>query len=491
MKYGMYECEKAAEDEARRKADDAARIELRQAREDRDAEEARELARNPFDGVHWSVNCDACGQQPIRGLRWKCQSCDNFDVCGACFGRFLETGPAAHHHDLSEFIQMPRVSPTHSQRNKGRMNNRITRTRGATRGGATRGGGGAESDDEEPAVAAVAAVPPPPPRLRDDIETGFDVVKALEFFLPGFEQYGSVTKHDAVCVEFYEKVKTRLQHGGRCPVTSGHVRIPFGLTIDGRIPSTGVALGAKAIGGHAPARTCHMSHMREGLFMEYLDTYHGIPEMAFAVRKDGVRAGFAVDSNLWLMETLNHDTYTMKHFTEHSKIIPDTTDVQKLIAKAVDLIHPERETLLRAGASEDAVDEVTVVAQHDVRTRFDAGTDHAQYATMAATGVLFPHVPGYDIAAIIPVTLRVQVLVGACDICSSTTKHMTRLCANKHEMCVDCVREWRDKQGHTCPFCRAPLLDGADGGSAMECTAREQDPFGLGKPRTSMYVVPM
>lgn len=494
MKYGMYECERAAETEARENAQEAAR-KARQtarrqtqetARREIEREDAREIEQNPFYGIHPGIRCDLCGQNNIYGVRQKCDICDDFDVCGECFEIALKSGPGSHEHSWHDFTKMRRKAApvTRTLANRGGT----TRGMGATRGGSTRGG---DSDDGEYDTAIAA--PPPQPRLHEDIESGFDLVNLLDFFLPGYEQYGSVTKHDAVSTAFYEKVKTRLRHNGRCPVTSGHVRIPFGLTIEGRIPQTGVALGARPIGAHKPALTCHLMHMREGLFMEYLDAYHGIPETAFAVRDEGTTNNYSVKHNIWLMETLKVDTYILEHFTERSKIIPDPKDVKKLIDTAVDRMNPEREMLAASGASEDEVEEVKSVVQHDVRTRFEAGTAHAQYATMAAAGVLFPHVPGYDIAAIIPVTLRVQVVVGACDICSSTTKHMTRLCANKHEMCVDCVAEWKRKRGTSCPFCRSPLLDGTDDGSCMDFSGYRESPytFGLDKLNSSMYNISM
>lgn len=52
--------------------------------------------------VHLFVKCDGCGQWPILGLRWKCRSCREFDLCQRCFGRILH--PNQH--------QMRRMSPS-------------------------------------------------------------------------------------------------------------------------------------------------------------------------------------------------------------------------------------------------------------------------------------------------------------------------------------------------------------------------------------------
>ena len=494
--YGMYNCEMEAETEAIDMARVAARRDREAAAEARQAarreierQQAIELQQNPFNGVHPSVRCDLCGVKPIRGIRQKCDICPDFDVCGDCFEIAIQSGPGSHEHCCQDFTKMRREAPNLLRANTSSGGYR-TRGGGTTRGASTRGG---DSDEENTAIAA----PPPQPRLNEDIESGFDLVKMLDFFLPDNEQYGIVTKHEAVSTAFYEKVKTRLQHNGRCPVTSGHVRIPFGLTIEGRIPETGVSLGARPIGGHKPALTCHMMHIREGLFMEYLDTYRGIPEMAFALRNETALScrkchlcNYAVKHNIWLMETLKNDTYILEAFTKQSKIIPDPKDVKKLIDTAVDRIHPEREILAHSGASEDEVDEVKSVVLRDVGTQFEAGTDHVQYATMAAAGVLFPHVPGYDIAAIIPITLRVQVIVGACDICSDKTKRMTRVCDNKHEMCVDCLAEWKRKRGTSCPFCRSPLLNAT---SPMDMSGYRESQYALGldKLNSSMYNISM
>lgn len=40
---------------------------------------------NPFVPVHEGVDCDQCKTRPIRGVRYKCGDCDNYDVCATCF----------------------------------------------------------------------------------------------------------------------------------------------------------------------------------------------------------------------------------------------------------------------------------------------------------------------------------------------------------------------------------------------------------------------
>ena len=34
--------------------------------------------------VHEGVTCSSCGANPLRGIRWKCSSCPNHEVCGEC-----------------------------------------------------------------------------------------------------------------------------------------------------------------------------------------------------------------------------------------------------------------------------------------------------------------------------------------------------------------------------------------------------------------------
>jgi len=37
--------------------------------------------------AHTGINCDACGTRPIRGARYKCNQCPNFDLCSDCWNR--------------------------------------------------------------------------------------------------------------------------------------------------------------------------------------------------------------------------------------------------------------------------------------------------------------------------------------------------------------------------------------------------------------------
>ncbi|XP_063410447.1 uncharacterized protein LOC134693540 [Mytilus trossulus] len=35
--------------------------------------------------MHLHVQCDGCGEHPLRGIRWKCRNCANYDLCTSCY----------------------------------------------------------------------------------------------------------------------------------------------------------------------------------------------------------------------------------------------------------------------------------------------------------------------------------------------------------------------------------------------------------------------
>uniref|UniRef100_K3WUM1 ZZ-type domain-containing protein n=1 Tax=Globisporangium ultimum (strain ATCC 200006 / CBS 805.95 / DAOM BR144) TaxID=431595 RepID=K3WUM1_GLOUD len=35
--------------------------------------------------IHRSVRCDGCDQSPLRGFRFKCFTCPNYDLCITCY----------------------------------------------------------------------------------------------------------------------------------------------------------------------------------------------------------------------------------------------------------------------------------------------------------------------------------------------------------------------------------------------------------------------
>ncbi|KAL6055222.1 Next to BRCA1 gene 1 protein [Balamuthia mandrillaris] len=58
---------------------------------------------------HIGITCDNCGQCPIRGNRFKCGNCDDFDLCEAC--------EANHNHRGDHlFIKIRRPLPSNPPR---------------------------------------------------------------------------------------------------------------------------------------------------------------------------------------------------------------------------------------------------------------------------------------------------------------------------------------------------------------------------------------
>merc|ERR1712048_934219 len=61
--------------------------------------------------THSGVTCDGCNQGPIQGLRFKCKSCPDFDLCSGCFTRkgALHGGQCSAHE--FELMVFPSCSP--------------------------------------------------------------------------------------------------------------------------------------------------------------------------------------------------------------------------------------------------------------------------------------------------------------------------------------------------------------------------------------------
>jgi hypothetical protein len=54
----------------------------------------------PQEVVHRFITCDGCGASPIRGLRFKCTACDDYDLCEACERKGVETLSHSAAHPL-------------------------------------------------------------------------------------------------------------------------------------------------------------------------------------------------------------------------------------------------------------------------------------------------------------------------------------------------------------------------------------------------------
>jgi len=51
--------------------------------------------------LHSYCTCDRCGATPIKGIRWKCSNCPDFDLCSAC--------EALNLHDPSHLLLKVRI----------------------------------------------------------------------------------------------------------------------------------------------------------------------------------------------------------------------------------------------------------------------------------------------------------------------------------------------------------------------------------------------
>lgn len=68
-----------------------------------DLPQAEQAAGNP-DAIHEGIECDGCSVNPIRGLRFKCSVCKNYDLCSACEERL------SHEHAMLK-ISVPGGAP--------------------------------------------------------------------------------------------------------------------------------------------------------------------------------------------------------------------------------------------------------------------------------------------------------------------------------------------------------------------------------------------
>ena len=65
-------------------------------------EQTRAILEAAGDNEVHCISCDGCGQGPIRGARWKCKTCANFDLCDVCHTQFRATGQRhTHGHEFN------------------------------------------------------------------------------------------------------------------------------------------------------------------------------------------------------------------------------------------------------------------------------------------------------------------------------------------------------------------------------------------------------
>lgn len=66
---------------------------------------AGELARDEGT-VHRKITCDQCGQSPIRGVRYKCVNCADYELCSICE---MDQRPTDPHHSESHILYKIRL----------------------------------------------------------------------------------------------------------------------------------------------------------------------------------------------------------------------------------------------------------------------------------------------------------------------------------------------------------------------------------------------
>lgn len=61
----------------------------------------------PEEIVHSGYGCDMCGDAPIVGVKYKCQDCQDFDMCEECH----ESHAKIHYKGKHEFEKMDKPEP--------------------------------------------------------------------------------------------------------------------------------------------------------------------------------------------------------------------------------------------------------------------------------------------------------------------------------------------------------------------------------------------
>ena len=75
--------------------------------------------------VHYHIICDGCKTTPIRGIRYKCKQCKDFDFCQDCYDKNKES----HGHDFRKILHPPcRNRPGHPNKeycNRGVIHSKV------------------------------------------------------------------------------------------------------------------------------------------------------------------------------------------------------------------------------------------------------------------------------------------------------------------------------------------------------------------------------
>jgi len=61
---------------------------------------------------HWGITCDGCKTWILKGNRWKCMKCPNYDLCDKC----KDSDPPIHEHEFRKIKDSRREQPQVSRR---------------------------------------------------------------------------------------------------------------------------------------------------------------------------------------------------------------------------------------------------------------------------------------------------------------------------------------------------------------------------------------
>ena len=67
--------------------------------------------------IHPGITCDCCDMSPISGPRYKCQECDDFDLCQTCYDSPMSPS-VLEHVSNHEFVQMSSLDTLRTQKKR-------------------------------------------------------------------------------------------------------------------------------------------------------------------------------------------------------------------------------------------------------------------------------------------------------------------------------------------------------------------------------------
>ena len=86
-------------------------------------ETARRAAAAADDVIHEGINCDGCGRRNFSGIRYKCKSCYDYDLCSLCYGNSVTTKSHQTNHPV-DVIPIPiKRNQANNQANNNQGNN--------------------------------------------------------------------------------------------------------------------------------------------------------------------------------------------------------------------------------------------------------------------------------------------------------------------------------------------------------------------------------